>query len=49
MNVKEQLKIEAENHHLKDHVDSLKQAMLIIEHKEQNNQPSSNCFSRLFK
>jgi len=38
--------LEAENHHLKDHVDSLKQAMLLLEHKEQK-QPT-NWFFRLF-
>jgi len=36
--------LEAENNHLKDHVDSLKQAMLLLEHKEQ----PTNWFFRLF-
>lgn len=40
--------LEAENHHLKDHVDSLKQAMLLLEHKEQKQEKSSGWFSRLF-
>jgi len=40
--------LEAENHHLKDHVDSLKQAMLMLEHKEQKQEKPSNWFSRLF-
>ncbi len=40
--------LEAENHHLKDHVDSLKKAMLMLEHKEQKQEKSSNWLSRLF-
>ena len=40
--------LEAENHHLKDHVDSLKQAMLMLEHKEQKKEKSSSWLSRLF-
>jgi len=40
--------LEAENHHLKDHVDSLKQAMLLLEHKEQKQERPTNWFFRLF-
>jgi len=40
--------LEAENHHLKDHVDSLKQAMLMLEHKDQKQERSLNWISRLF-
>lgn len=40
--------LEAENHHLKDHVDSLKQAMLMLEHKEQKKDKSSNWITKLF-
>ncbi|KZX37242.1 hypothetical protein [Wohlfahrtiimonas chitiniclastica] len=40
--------LEAENHHLKDHVDSLKQVMLMLEHREQKQEKSSSWLSRLF-
>lgn len=40
--------LEAENHHLRDHVDSLKQAMLLLEHKEQKNDKISSWFSHFF-
>ena len=40
--------LEAENHHLKDHVDSLKQAMLMLEHKEQKKNNPSSWLSRFF-
>jgi len=39
--------LEAENHHLKDHVDSLKQAMIMLEHKEPIQKKSSNWLTRL--
>ena len=41
--------LEAENHHLKDHVDSLKQAMLMLEHKEQKKDRSFSWLYRLLK
>ena len=40
--------LEAENHHLKDHVDSLKQAMLMLEHKEKKKENSKSWLFRLF-
>lgn len=40
--------LEAENHHLKDHVDSLKQAMLMLEHKEEIKKENRGWFSRIF-
>ena len=40
--------LEAENHQLKDHVDSLKQAMLMLEYNEKNQNKPSSWFSRLF-
>ena len=40
--------LETENYHLKDHVDSLKQAMLMLEHKEQQKNKNSSWIARLF-
>ena len=40
--------LEAENHHLKDHVDSLKKAMLMLEHQEIKQESKKPLLSRLF-
>lgn len=40
--------LEAENHHLKDHVDSLKQVMLMLEHQETKKVNNKSWFFRLF-